>query len=102
MAVWQNYLWSAIIAVAISCLRLMIVFENKFSAIISQTQTICDCNRPPFALLKPAETVRVQGYKGDGCYYCDRWRLKSRRQSVAVWQSRPNTPLSYQSYIFNF
>ena len=45
VAVWQSYLWSAIIAAAIFCLCLMIVFENEFSDIISQIQTICDCNR---------------------------------------------------------
>ena len=38
VAVWQSSLWSAMIAVAITCLCLIIVFENKFSDIISQTQ----------------------------------------------------------------
>ena len=42
------------------CLCLMIVFENRFSAIISQTQTICDCNRLPSLcsrLLPPFDSV---------------------------------------------
>ena len=38
VAVWQTYLWSAIIAIAISCLCLIIVFENEFSVLISQSQ----------------------------------------------------------------
>ena len=46
------FVWSAIIAIAISCLCLIIVFENEFSANISQTQTIYDCNR----LLRSAQT----------------------------------------------
>ena len=46
-------------AVANLCLCLMIVFENNFSAIISQTQTIFDCNRLPSLcsrLLPPFES----------------------------------------------
>ena len=46
------------------CLCLMIVFENRFSAIISQTQTICDCNRLPSLcsrLLPPFDSVVVEG-----------------------------------------
>ena len=67
VVVWQSCLWSAIIAVAIFCLWPMIVFENEFSAIISQTQTIYDCNRltslcsnllRPF---DPREVIRVEG-----------------------------------------
>ena len=59
VAVWQTCLWSMIIAIAISCLCLIIVFENRFSAIISQTQTISDCNHLPAVcsnLQRPVES----------------------------------------------
>ena len=62
VAVWQTYLWSAIIAVAISCFCLIIVFENRFSAIISQIQTIYDCNRLPSVcsnLLQPFDPRKI-------------------------------------------
>ena len=65
VAVWQSCLWSAIIADAIPCLWLMIVFENRFSAIISQTQTICDCNRLPSVcsnLLRPFDPYCGMSY----------------------------------------
>ena len=47
----------------------MIVFENKFSAIIRQTQTIYDCNRPPSLcsnLQRPFDPLK--DYSGRGQY----------------------------------
>ena len=44
VALWHSCLQSAIVAVAIFCFCQMIAFENGFSVIICQIQTIYDCN----------------------------------------------------------
>ena len=47
----------------------MIVFENEFSAIIRQTQTIYDCNRLPSLcsnLLRPFDPLKDYSCWGDG------------------------------------
>jgi len=70
----------------------MILFENDFSAIISQTQTIYDCNRLPSLcsnLLRPFDPLK--DYSGRGQYLAvtkdDLSPTQTRSKLVVMWQT---------------